>query len=318
MRVTENIKAWKTLLALSAGEGFFSAAVAVDKDMAACSRMIGRLEADLGIDLIDHTHRPVQLTASGRALLPYAKALADAHCRLEEAARQCLAMPIVVRMGIPVNISRSSVFDFLKRYERIDPNLRLEILSDIDHQDLFEGKADVAYLPYRPPAEGLRLWHIGYTENCLLASPDYLKTRGEPLEPKDLAEHDLIIRSGRNYPTTKELICGEKRTPLMYKRIAFAGDVLTGQEVLLAAEGIAVDLSFHICRHEIEQGRLVRVLAGWHRPPWDLTIAVCDERVTDSRILNFCRLFAEYEKKASAMRLRHMHKFFLERDLNSR
>lgn len=68
MRVTENIKAWKTLLALSAGEGFFSATVAVDKDMAACSRMIGRLEADLGIDLIDHTHRPVQLTASGRAL----------------------------------------------------------------------------------------------------------------------------------------------------------------------------------------------------------------------------------------------------------
>lgn len=52
MRVTENIKAWKTLLALSAGEGFFSAAVAVDKDMAACSRMIGRLEADLGIDLM--------------------------------------------------------------------------------------------------------------------------------------------------------------------------------------------------------------------------------------------------------------------------
>ena len=180
------------------------------------------------------------------------------------------------------------------------------------------GKADVAYLPYRPPAEGLRLWHIGYTENCLLASPDCLKTQGEPLEPKDLAEHDLIIRSGRNYPTTKELICGEKRTPLMYKRIAFAGDVLSGKEVLLAAEGIAVDLSFHICRHEIEQGRLVRVLAGWHRPPWDLTIAVCDERVTDSRILNFCRLFAEYEKKASAMRLRHMHKVFLERDLNSR
>ena len=53
----------------------------------------------------------------------------------------------------------------------------------------------------------------------------------------------------------------------MYKRIAFAGDVLSGKEVLLAAEGIAVDLSFHICRHEIEQGRLVRVLAGWHRPP---------------------------------------------------
>lgn len=104
----------------------------------------------------------------------------------------------------------------------------------------------------------------------------------------------------------------------MYKRIAFAGDVLSGKEVLLAAEGITVDPSFHICRHEIEQGRLVRVLAGWHRPPWDLTITVCDKRVTDSRILNFCRLFAEYEKKASAMRLRHMHKFFLERDLNSR
>lgn len=134
----------------------------------------------------------------------------------------------------------------------------------------------------------------------------------------DLTEHDLIIRSGRNYPTTKELICEEKHTPLVYKRIAFAGDVLSGKEVLLAAEGIAVDLSFHICRHEIEQGRLVRVLAGWHRPPWDLTIAVCDERVTDSRILNFCRLFAEYEKKASAMRLRQMHKFFLERDLNCR
>ena len=168
--------------------------MAVDKDMAACSRMIGRLEADLGIDLIDHSHRPVQLTASGRALLPYAKALVDAHRRLEEAARQCLAMPIVVRMGIPVNISRSSVFDFLKRYERIDSNLRLEMLSDIDHQDLFEGKADVAYLPYRPFAQQLHAngFVLRYYNSKRLGEVDFVIQNGRDITP-------IEIKSGKDY-----------------------------------------------------------------------------------------------------------------------
>lgn len=43
--------------------------------------------------------------------------------------------------------------ELIQSYRQKDPNLKVEILSDVDHEDVISGKVDVAYLPYRPPAE---------------------------------------------------------------------------------------------------------------------------------------------------------------------
>ncbi|MDY4163838.1 MAG: LysR substrate-binding domain-containing protein, partial [Sutterella sp.] len=130
----------------------------------------------------------------------------------------------------------------LKEYRRIEPRLEFELLSECDHEDILSGRADLALLPYRPPARDLVLWSVGVGMNLPLASPEYLKTFGTPHTLEELAGHAVIVRSGRNDPVSVELCRGSERRPFVYKKIAFAGDAICGKAAALLSCGIATDL----------------------------------------------------------------------------
>ena len=86
--------------------------------------------------------------------------------------------------------------ELIQSYRQKDPNLKVEILSDVDHEDVISGKVDVAYLPYRPPAESLFIWNVNKVGNVPLATPEYVWKRGNPQSPEDLRTHDIILRTG--------------------------------------------------------------------------------------------------------------------------
>ena len=53
------------------------------------------------------------------------------------------------------------------------------------------------------------------------------------------------------------------------------------------------------CWNEIEQGKLVPVLNGWSRTPWDLTVVVKKQTLSNRRLVSFARAIVEYESKVS-------------------
>lgn len=167
---------------------------------------------------------------------------------------------------------------------------------------MISGKVDIAYLPYRPPAEGLFIWDVNKVGNVPLATPEYVRRRGNPQSPEDLRTHDIILRTGRNYPVTSHLQKDGELRSLEYKQIVFSGDVLSGREWLMAGMGIAIDLSLAFCWKDIEQGRLVPVLNGWSRSPWDLTVAMKKHSLSNRRLVSFAKAIVEYEAKASENR----------------
>ena len=205
-------------------------------------------------------------------------------------------------LGIPINVPRTSFVEIIQSYRQKDPNLKVEILSDVDHEDVISGKVDVAYLPYRPPAEGLFIWEVNKVGNVPLATPEYVRKRGSPQSPEDLISHDIILRTGRNYPVTTHLQKGGEIRPLECRQIVFSGDVLSGREWLMAGMGIAIDLSLAFCWNDIDQGKLVPVLNGWSRTPWDLTVVVKKQALSNRRLVSFARAIVEYEAKASENR----------------
>ena len=197
---------------------------------------------------------------------------------------------------------RTSFVELIQSYRQKDPNLKVEILSDVDHEDVISCKVDVAYLPYRPPAESLFIWDVNKVGNVPLATPEYVRKRGDPQSPEDLRTHDIILRTGRNYPVTTHLQKGGEIRVLECRQIVFSGDVLSGREWLMAGMGIAIDLSLAFCWKDIEQGRLIPVLNGWSRMPWDLTVVVKKQALSNRRLVSFARAIVEYESKASENR----------------
>jgi DNA-binding transcriptional LysR family regulator len=98
------------------------------------------------------------------------------------------------------------------------------------------------------------------------ASPDYLRRRGVPRSPADLAEHDVLqftpLGWGDEWRLSGPRARDERRIPV---RTRFASD--SGEALLAAAcagAGLALLPDWLIYR-ELASGALVRVPPGWAR-----------------------------------------------------
>lgn len=305
MNAAKNIEIWSLLEKLGEGKGFATASIDLDKDLPACSRQIKQLENAIGIKLIDHHRRPAQLTNEALQLIPAVRELLRSYGALLNSIQSVKQEEIEIYFSIPVNISRDSYRNSLLQYKKEDPKFKVHILSDMDHQDLLERKVDLACLPYRPPADGLVIWPSYEAINVLAATPDYIQKYGCPQTPEDLKNHHLILRESRHYPMTRYLENGKEKQQLVYKDIIFSGDVLSGKEVLLAGEGISVDLSISSIEKELKNGEVVPVLQGWHRPAWSITFAIRRESLSNSRLVKFAVWLKEREKVASERRFKN-------------
>ena len=273
MKISERLLAWQVLLSLSEGKGFSLAADKFGRDEAFYCRLTHGLETEIGIRLTEPHSRPVRLTQDAIELLPEIECYLEAAKKLKEKISASGSHKLSIKLGIPVNVPRT-----------------------------ISGKVDIAYLPYRPPAEGLFIWDVNKVGNVPLATPEYVRRRGNPQSPEDLRTHDIILRAGRNYPATTHLQKDGELRSLEYKQIVFSGDVLSGKEWLMAGMGVAIDLSLAFCWRDIEQGRLLPVLNGWSRAPWDLTVAIKKQNLSNQRLVALARALVEHETKASIKR----------------
>ena len=302
VKAMKNLDAWRLLAELGRDGGYKAASLRLGLDFPTCTRLMQRLEAELGIELVARGARPARLSDAGRLLLPAVQAMLAAQDNALRLAASLNGAPMTIRLSIPVNCPRQSVSSFIQAYASRDSALTVEVASDMNHADVLSGKTDLAMLPYRPPAEDLMLWSMGRSFNILLATPRYLQEHGIPRTPADLARHALILRSGDYYPRSKRLVRGEESVPLIFGHAAFSGDVMSGKEALLKGEGIAISLSIATCRKELESGAVVPVLPGWHRPEWEMTLAMARTGLGNPRLVHFAQAFAQSESEAIQQR----------------
>ncbi len=302
MKVSERLLAWQVLQSLSEGKGFSLAADRFGRDEAFYCRLTHGLENELNIKLTEPHSRPVRLTHEAVELLPEIRSYLEAAEKLRKKVSRAGCQKLYIKLGIPINVPRTSFMEIIQSYTQKDSNLQVEILSDVDHEDVLSGKVDIAYLPYRPSSEGLFVWKVNRVGNYPLATPEYLQKRGIPHNPWDLKSHNIILRTGRNYPVTTYLQKNGERQPLEYEQIVFSGDVLSGKEWLMAGMGIAIDLSLAFCWKDIERGRLLPVLNGWTREPWELTMVIRREDLSNQRLVALSRALVDHEISASVNR----------------
>ena len=297
-----NLQQLRYVIAVNRFRNFAKAADSCNVSQPTLSAMLQKLEAELGTELVVRNVRPAQLTDAGKFLLPSARAVSQAHEEALQCAVSLAEVPMTIRLSIPVNCPRESIHELIQNYGREFPAFAVEILSDMNHEDVLTGRADLAMLPYRPPADGLVIWELGKSFNVLLASPKYLHEHGEPKTPADMIHHDVILRSGDYYPKSSFLMRGEETVPFGFRHAAFSGDVMSGKEALLKGEGIAVSLSIATCRKELESGEVVPVLQGWHRPDWKMTLVMSRNNLGNQRLVRFAQAFVKSESEAIGRR----------------
>jgi DNA-binding transcriptional LysR family regulator len=263
-RVTNGIG----VLSAIVDSGTFAAAGDIlNMSQSGVSRSIARLEARLGIRLLERTTRSVSLTDEGRSFYEQVMPLLAG---LEEAAASAAQGTTAVRGRLRVSLdpyfSRLILGPRLGAFLESHPQLRLELITTDRLGDLVADGFDLAVRFGHPRPSTLVARKLLDTRMVTVAAPAYLKRHGHPKDPHELEKgHHVCIQfrdpeTGRPYPWEFH----KRRTKLVLETSGSltVNDAGTLYSVCLAGHGMAQVMDLGV-EPMIADGRLVEVFADW-------------------------------------------------------
>jgi DNA-binding transcriptional LysR family regulator len=189
----DQLGAMRVFVAVARGGSLSSAARALGVPVATVSRKIAALEEHVSARLLSRTTRRMALTDAGRRYLDACQRvlaeIEDADRRMSGEERELHG---ALTVTAPIVFGRLHVLpvvaEFLRAHPRVDVRLTL---ADRNVEMIDEG-VDVAIRIGALPDSSLVATRVGSVRRIACASPDYLRERGTPALPEDLASHDCI------------------------------------------------------------------------------------------------------------------------------
>ncbi|BAV98921.1 LysR family transcriptional regulator [Lysobacter enzymogenes] len=183
----------ETFIAVVEHGSLTAAAVALATTPSVVSRAVARLEQRLGAQLLRRTTRRQGLTEAGRLYLEQARA---AFAQIDEAERaiqgQGGELNGRVRLSVPTTYGHYRLPPLLRRFAERYPRVRVELNIANRNVDLVAEGFDLAVRLGPLPDSGLAARKLEDAALCVVASPDYLRRRGEPRTLDELAAHSLL------------------------------------------------------------------------------------------------------------------------------
>jgi len=246
---------------------FAAAAEVLDMSQSGVSRSISRLEARLGVRLLERTTRTVTLTEEGRRfheqVMPLLAGLEDAAA---SAAQGATAVRGRLRVNVDPFFSRLILGPALGGFLESHPQLRLELITTDRLGDLVGDGFDLAVRFGHPRPSALVARKLLDSRMLTIASPAYLQRHGHPDDPRQLEQgHHVCIQfrdpeTGRPFPW--EFHKGRKKLVLETTGSLTVNDAGTLYSVCLAGHGMAQVMNLGVLPM-IAEGRLVDVFPDW-------------------------------------------------------
>ena len=268
---------------------FSSAGRELGLSQPSASRLIAALEEEVGATLFSRTTRAVTLTEAGATYLMRVEAILAALDEADHQARGTGELRGSLRVGTSSSFVLREIIPRLPAFLKQHAALKIELVADDRYQDLVTEGIDVAFRFGALPDSSAMARKIIHLPRILMASPDYLRERGTPTMPSDLAHHSVIIGPAHPSPTFafRSSVRVDSNLAISINEGATASAV--------AGLGIAAS-SENSARAEFEAGQLVRVL-----PDWDFgSMEVNALFVSGKTIKPAARAFADFLLRSSA------------------
>src|ERR1700758_1600175 len=188
----DRIDAMQAFVAVADLRGFAPAARKLKLSPSAITRLVAALEERLGARLLQRTTRQVALTDAGTRYLERARRiLADVE-EAERAAEGERTRPsgrLVV--SAPVGFGRLHVSPVMSAYLRQHREVTGELRLEDRLVNLVEDGIDLAVRIGHLADSSLVARQVGEMRRIVVASPAYLKARGEPKTPEAIKDHQI-------------------------------------------------------------------------------------------------------------------------------
>lgn len=233
------------------------------------SKLVAKLEAELGVQLIKRTTRALTPTEAGLAYYHRLKTLIEEFDALEASVRNASGKPAGrVRLTAPVTFGVNRLTPVLLRFAELYPEIQLDVSYSDRLANLVEEGFDLAIRIGQPTDSGLILRRLCDARMVTVGSPDYLARHPAPQVPAEVQDHACIIdtnfRDPSHWPFALPLESQSFAVPVS-GRLRFSN----GEACLaacIAGHGLA-RLPTFIAGPEIRSGRVQRVLRDYDGPP---------------------------------------------------
>jgi DNA-binding transcriptional LysR family regulator len=242
---------------------FTAAAQRLGWSKAAMSQRIAELERAAGVPLVLRTTRSVRLTEAGQQLVDATQGAFEAISTAFAGIKDLAASPRGrLRVTAPVALARQQIVPRLAEFLRTHPEVRIELDLSDRLVPLAQEGFDLAIRHTHAPPDTHVAWALCATRSLLVASRAYLRRRGTPAAPVDLADHDCLhyLRAGEA-PAWQLVRDGQEITvPVTGPLAANNSEAL--RDAALAGLGIALLPDFS-AQAALRSGRLLTVLPDW-------------------------------------------------------
>jgi DNA-binding transcriptional LysR family regulator len=252
--------------AVAGARSFRGAAARRGVSPSSLSEAVRRLEARLGVRLLNRTTRSVTATEAGLGLLTRLRpALDEVSSALDDLNHYRDSPTGTLRLNVPGIVARIVLPAIAARFLAAFPGIRLEVVAEDSFVDVFAAGFDAGVRYDERLEQDMIAIPLGPRRQCYVtaAAPAYLEARGRPGHPRDLLGHAAIRHL---FPSGVTSVWEFERDGEEIK-IAPPGPLLStsvDMELAAAVAGLGIVHGFDaLVEPLIAQGRLERLLPEW-------------------------------------------------------
>jgi DNA-binding transcriptional LysR family regulator len=271
---------------------FTKAALALGMPKSTVSERVARLEARLGVRLLERTTRSLRLTASGTAYFGRVSRIAQ---ELEEADAAVTAAHQtargLLRVASPLLFAQVFLADVVSEYLTRFPEVQIELVVADRAFDVVAEDLDVAVHVLGVMDAQVVARKLGIGDRHCVASPAYVARRGAPESPNDLVDHDCLVAG-----PTRQVVWAFDKDGGTHAVSLLARYCVSSVELVhraaLDGHGVTVLPAF-LCANALATRKLVRVLDTWSPGEVSVHLVYPSHRHLSARVRAFVDLVVE-------------------------
>lgn len=248
---------------------FTRAAARLGTSQSAVSQTIRRLEARLGVRLLNRTTRSVLPTQAGERLLTGLRpALGEIEDQLAGLTELRDKPAGTVRITTGQHAAETVLWPVIESLLPSYPDVQVELSVDTGLRDIVADRFDAGVRLGGQVAKDMIAVRIGRDlRMAVVATPEYFRKHGKPATPNDLARHNCI---NLRFPTKGGIYVWEFEKGEQKLLVRVEGQLTFNESRFIvkaacAGLGVAFVLEDHVAGH-LTKGQLERVLNDWCPP----------------------------------------------------